>query len=306
MIRVFPAFALLIAVALPARADLVTYKLIVDDVDGTLGANTFTDATVTMTGVGDTSNITGTGSNRVLDLSSLTVDVTGFSTATFTGATNVLIGSVSGSLAFRPGLGEILGITSTDLVGYLLATSISPSVSGTGISGEVSADTTLGVFQVTGFADTPPAQLSARLYNPFPSRRRFGSPRSGAWSCCPPPAFGTATIASPQKHPPGGQPRFCVFGRAWGPSRRSQRPSPPYAPPCCLSHDSWGLARATSQIPDRLRGPATALPVLFSRGCGGIVQPGVSTPGPCDGAAGALQPRMRRHRTARRVNAGAL
>ena len=42
----------------------------------------------------------------------------------------------------------------------------------------------------------------------------------------------------------------------------------------------------------------------FSRGCGGIVQPGVSTPGICGDASDGFKPRMRRHRIARRVNAG--
>ena len=44
--------------------------------------------------------------------------------------------------------------------------------------------------------------------------------------------------------------------------------------------------------------------MVLSRGCGGIVQPGVSTPGICGDASDGFKPRMRRHRIARRVNAG--
>jgi hypothetical protein len=96
-VSLFVAAVALGAVSMAAHADSVNYTL-TGTMSGTLGAATFTDATVTFTFVGDTTNTQSLGAGFFTnDLGAGTVTIGGLGTATVTNSTFGVEGSMFGA-----------------------------------------------------------------------------------------------------------------------------------------------------------------------------------------------------------------
>jgi hypothetical protein len=103
------AAAVLLGSAIPAQAAPITYSL-TTTASGTLGASSFTNALVTVTLSGDTSNIMpGSGSitGFLVNPGTATVGIAGVGTATFTGSIGIL--STFNNVAVFGGSGIIIG-----------------------------------------------------------------------------------------------------------------------------------------------------------------------------------------------------
>lgn len=130
---------------------------------GTLGGVAFTNANVVLTMTNDTTNVTG--SAPIFDnVGTLTLNVTGFSTATFTDTTQALVNQavpVAGFGDVTKNLG-ILATTNAAFATYDLRTSIGP-LSGTALSNlGLSFPTSGGDFILTAIAG-PTATFTAAI-----------------------------------------------------------------------------------------------------------------------------------------------
>jgi hypothetical protein len=119
-VSLFVAAVALGAVSMAAHADPVNYTL-TGTMSGTLGATTFTDATVTFTFLGDTANTQSLGAGFFTnDIGSGTVTIGGLGTATVTSSTFGVIGSglgSNGSAGFFDGSFDV-GISDPTLADY--------------------------------------------------------------------------------------------------------------------------------------------------------------------------------------------
>ena len=103
---------------------------------GFLGGTAFTDAVITLTGTGDTTNVVPVGLQFLNLVSSLTIDIAGVGTATYNGVsspfafTNHTVGQVGGG--FGGEIGFAFGTFSLAFAGYDLTTAFGP-VSGPGV-----------------------------------------------------------------------------------------------------------------------------------------------------------------------------
>jgi PEP-CTERM motif len=115
-VSLFVAAIALCAASVAAQADTVNYTL-TGTMSGSLGADTFTDATVTFTFLGDTANTQSLGAGFFTnDIGSGTVTIGGLGTATVTSSTFGVIGS-SGAAGFFDA-GFDVGIMDPALVDY--------------------------------------------------------------------------------------------------------------------------------------------------------------------------------------------
>lgn len=139
---------------LSAHAAPITFTETVT-AEGSLGATSFSDALVTLTGVGDTSDVTGISGFPgvyVIDLSSLTVQIGTGPAATFTGSTVVFDNSVGGAgfTQLSPSFFDILdAIDVPAFETYALNTSITED--GNTLMNSFSFGTTAGNFDFTGY-----------------------------------------------------------------------------------------------------------------------------------------------------------
>jgi hypothetical protein len=145
--------------ALPGtgRAGLITYTEQFA-ASGSLGTTTFTDAMVTITGIGDTANIQHSGANTINVLTAATVTIAGIGTATFTDTLEA-----EDKPAFNPvragfddftNNGHILMETGNSVfAGYDLTTSIGPA-SGPSTSFSQALGTDQGSLTFSSFGDS--------------------------------------------------------------------------------------------------------------------------------------------------------
>ncbi len=119
-------------IAPAARGDMLVYTETFT-ASGSLGGMNFTDQAVTLTGRGDTSNISG-GGNFFLDTETASVAVAGLATATFTDTITVFdvhIVQFGGIFGFTddngPG-GDILDVMAAPFLTYDLSSPIGPVV----------------------------------------------------------------------------------------------------------------------------------------------------------------------------------
>jgi hypothetical protein len=153
--------ACLCGCALPrtGRAGMITYTETATG-SGSLGTHNFTDAMVTITGTGDTANITSPFSGTFeLSITTVKVTVAGIGTATFTDSVEVADtqhASIAGFIDITHPR-DILGTNNSIFATYDLKTAIGP-VSGPADASGVGIDfpTTLGNFVLTSVEnDTP-------------------------------------------------------------------------------------------------------------------------------------------------------
>jgi hypothetical protein len=147
------AVACLLGCALPGtgRAGMITYTETYTGT-GSLGTTNFTDAMVTLTGTGDTANVTGT--TFIVNSVTATVNVAGVGTANFTtGSIGVLVEPTAGQAGFESGLTEGLFVDDSSFASYDLKTAIGP-VTNDLIFGFAGAtfSTDQGTFQITNFS----------------------------------------------------------------------------------------------------------------------------------------------------------
>jgi hypothetical protein len=129
MLKSGKSLLLALAFSLAASAGPITYTL-TTTASGTLGASSFTDALVTVTLTGDTSNVTpGTGfiTGALVNPGTATVSIFGLGTATFTASIGIL-STFNGTAAFLGGsgsgvlIGQFVGPLNdpTDITGILV------------------------------------------------------------------------------------------------------------------------------------------------------------------------------------------
>jgi hypothetical protein len=154
--------------ALPGtgRAGIITYTETFKGT-GSLGTSTFMDAMVTLTGTGDTANVTGTA--FIVNPLTATVKVAGVGTANFTtGTIGVLDEPGSGLAGFESGITEGIFVVDSSFASYGLTTAIGP-VTNDLVFGAFGAtfSTDQGNFQITNF--TSQGTFTATLGTPEPA-----------------------------------------------------------------------------------------------------------------------------------------
>ena len=136
----------------PAAASVISYTEQAS-ATGTLGGTPFTNALVTITGIGNTANVTAAGILRNV-LSSATVTVAGIGTAAITSSIEVFDNQLfqptaAVGIGLAGGNGSILDTVNSQFSTYDLTFAIGP-VSGTSlINSSVNTNTTLGVLNFT-------------------------------------------------------------------------------------------------------------------------------------------------------------
>jgi len=117
-LSLFAAALALCAVSLAAHANPVQYTLS-GTMSGTLGANTFTDAAVTFTFLGDTANTNAIGAGNYTNTLGIgTVFINGLGTATFSSSTFGVLGTVEAAGFSDSGTGFNVGILDFGLADY--------------------------------------------------------------------------------------------------------------------------------------------------------------------------------------------
>jgi hypothetical protein len=117
-VSLFVAALALCAVSVAAHADSVNYTL-AGIMSGSLGADTFTDATVTFTFLGDTSNTNSLGAGFFTnDIGTGTVTIDGLGTATFLSSTFGVLGESESAGFADLATGFNLGILDFALADY--------------------------------------------------------------------------------------------------------------------------------------------------------------------------------------------
>jgi hypothetical protein len=142
-----------------AKADTITYTESAIGT-GTLNGVSFTDVTVTMTGVADTSGQFFLSNQFGIGLTSLTIDISGVATVTYNGSIPAFafanpnaVPDTAVGFGVPVGPGEaILATIDQGLTGYKLITAIGP-VSGSGLSDSPIVSTTGGEFVLRNVQD---------------------------------------------------------------------------------------------------------------------------------------------------------
>ena len=155
--RIVPAVVLGIAsifvAASPSFAALITYTL-ETTASGSLGATTFTDATVVLTMTNNTTNVTTSGPGEFENVGTVTVSVGGGSPVTFTDSTRVFSSQSVSTVGFEDlAVADILDSVSASFATYDLKTSIGPIVGSSEFDPSSSFATTGGAFVLTSAGD---------------------------------------------------------------------------------------------------------------------------------------------------------
>jgi hypothetical protein len=137
-----------------ADASLITYTQ-TTTASGTLGANSFTDAAITMVATADTASVTGGSGFFSVNNDTLKVTVAGIGTATFTGSTDSFVNQGFAPPAAGEGmLGvSILDTLSNAFAAYDLKTAIGPITGASFIRPALSYATDLGLFNLSSAGD---------------------------------------------------------------------------------------------------------------------------------------------------------
>ncbi len=143
------AVALILALTGQAHASPITYTESAT-ASGTLGAQSFTDALVTLTLNGDTSNVTGGSGFFSNSVGTFTVDVAGIGTATFTDSMQVFDnqGSIAAGFGDNTQGGSVLDTFDATFATYDLTTAIGPITNSNFIRPDLTFATTLGGFNI--------------------------------------------------------------------------------------------------------------------------------------------------------------
>ena len=125
---------------------------------GTLGTNSFQNALVTLTMIGDTSNVQNMGGGFFQNIGTLTVTVGGIGTATFTGVDvgvfDNQVFSPPAAGGFQISQGSILDTFNPIFATYDLTTAIGPITGGSFIRPDLFFGTTLGTFNLQSAGDS--------------------------------------------------------------------------------------------------------------------------------------------------------
>ena len=143
---------------------------------GSLGGVTFTDASITITGTGDTANVSTSGTHVINPISVINLKVSGFPQATFTGTTGVAYRALGAPTYFAGFADSDTGGTLSGILvtfdsafgGYDLATAIGP-VNGPGFFAADTFATTLGDLSLQSLTGDGSTTFSASLSTIPPS-----------------------------------------------------------------------------------------------------------------------------------------
>ena len=125
---------------------------------GSLGGVSFTDATVTLTMNGDTSDVADEGGGFFQNIGTLLLDVSGVGTATFTAGSYGVFDNQTFSPpaagGFQLGNASILDTFDNTFATYDLTTAIGPITGGSFIRPDVTFSTSAGGFNLTSAGDS--------------------------------------------------------------------------------------------------------------------------------------------------------
>jgi len=170
IILVVVAGLALLGTSTPAAATIISYSE-QGLATGSLGGNAFTNALVTIIGIGNTANVTSSAGIFRNVMSSATVSVAGIGTATITSSIEVFSNQLfqptaAGGFGLAGGNGSIFDTINAQFATYDLGSAIGPLTGASLINAAVNTNTTLGVLNFTS------AQNSTFI---------AGAPEPGSW-----------------------------------------------------------------------------------------------------------------------------
>jgi PEP-CTERM motif len=149
------SLALLAVAAVPAMAGQITYTESAT-ATGSLGTQNFRDALLTLTLVGDTSNVTGGAGFFSNTVGTFTVSIAGVGTATFTDAMEVFDnqGQIAAGFGDNSLGGSVLDTFDAVFGGYDLTTAIGPITNSPFIRPDLSFGTDAGLLVISASGDS--------------------------------------------------------------------------------------------------------------------------------------------------------